>query len=323
LREMEEVNKDTGEVIFDHLHAAAFQGHSLGRTILGPEKNIRSITREHLVDYIKTHYHAPRMVLAAAGAIKHDEIAKLSEKAFAGLPSRTDENIDFFRKKEKPFFTGSQITVRDDLMEHAHIALAVEGVGWSHTDYYTFMVLQTIIGSWDKTIGGGKNLSSRMSELIATHNLADSFTCFNTCYSDTGLFGFYTVITPEGGEVEHCEPNVQQLMREALNEWNRIGRFVSSDEVERAKTKLKASVLMQMDGTTAICEDIGRQVLTHGRRLSAAEVFMRIDTITPDDVMRVVREHCEDVCPTVACVGQTLNMPDYNFTRGWTYWNRV
>merc|ERR1712205_39178 len=42
------------EVIFDELHATAFQGTSLGRTILGPEENILSITRDDLDKYIKT-----------------------------------------------------------------------------------------------------------------------------------------------------------------------------------------------------------------------------------------------------------------------------
>ena len=33
------------EVVFDHLHAVAYQGTPLGRTILGPAKNIKSISR--------------------------------------------------------------------------------------------------------------------------------------------------------------------------------------------------------------------------------------------------------------------------------------
>ena len=37
LREMEEVNKNQEELVLDHLHATAFQGTGLGRTILGPE----------------------------------------------------------------------------------------------------------------------------------------------------------------------------------------------------------------------------------------------------------------------------------------------
>lgn len=50
------------EVIFDHLHATAFQYSPLGRTILGPAQNIKTITKDHLQNYIQAHYTAPRMV---------------------------------------------------------------------------------------------------------------------------------------------------------------------------------------------------------------------------------------------------------------------
>lgn len=42
--------------MFDHLHATAFQHSPLGRTILGPESNIRTISRQNLVDYMGAHY---------------------------------------------------------------------------------------------------------------------------------------------------------------------------------------------------------------------------------------------------------------------------
>ena len=41
LREMEEVEKQVEEVIFDHLHSMAYQGTPLGYTILGPTENIK------------------------------------------------------------------------------------------------------------------------------------------------------------------------------------------------------------------------------------------------------------------------------------------
>ena len=41
LREMQEIENNLQEVTFDHLHATAFQGTPLGRTILGPSENIK------------------------------------------------------------------------------------------------------------------------------------------------------------------------------------------------------------------------------------------------------------------------------------------
>lgn len=41
LREMQEVETNLQEVVFDHLHSIAYQGTPLGRTILGPTENIK------------------------------------------------------------------------------------------------------------------------------------------------------------------------------------------------------------------------------------------------------------------------------------------
>ena len=43
LREMEEVEQNLQEVVFDFLHMHAFRGTSLSQTILGPEENIKSV----------------------------------------------------------------------------------------------------------------------------------------------------------------------------------------------------------------------------------------------------------------------------------------
>jgi len=43
-------------------------------------------------------------------------------------------------------------------------------------------------------------------------------------------------------------------------------------ETERAKAQLKASILLSLDGTTAIAEDVGRQIVTTGRRMELNEI---------------------------------------------------
>ena len=68
IRESEEVDKMYDEVVFDHLHEIAYKGQPLGRTILGPIKNIKTINRNDLVSYISKNYKGDRMVLAGSGA---------------------------------------------------------------------------------------------------------------------------------------------------------------------------------------------------------------------------------------------------------------
>ena len=107
----------------------------------------RSITAKNLRDYINTHYKAPRMVLAAAGGVNHDELVKLAEQHFGGLSSDNNTEVQSLQPCR---FTGSEIRVRDDDIRLAHVAMSVEGTSWSDADTIPLMVASTIIGSWDR-----------------------------------------------------------------------------------------------------------------------------------------------------------------------------
>lgn len=115
LREMEEVNKQYDEVIQDHLHETAFMGTGLGRTILGSEENIRSLTKADLHAYITTHYTADRFVIAAAGAVDHNEIVSLTEQHFGKLPKSSSGSLS--EKFDPAVFIGSDKRIRYDSMD--------------------------------------------------------------------------------------------------------------------------------------------------------------------------------------------------------------
>jgi len=50
----------------------------------------RSISRSDIDDYLDANYRAPRMVLAGAGGVKHDELVKLANKHFGSLSGSND-----------------------------------------------------------------------------------------------------------------------------------------------------------------------------------------------------------------------------------------
>merc|ERR1712128_418922 len=124
LREMQEVEMNLQEVVFDHLHAVAYQGTPLGRTILGPAKNIKSISRDDIVQYINTHYLGPRMVLAGSGGINHDALCELATKHFGKITDKYDAEVPLDMAMR---YTGADVRCRDDSMPLAHVAVAVEG----------------------------------------------------------------------------------------------------------------------------------------------------------------------------------------------------
>jgi mitochondrial-processing peptidase subunit beta len=303
VREQEEVDKQLEEVVFDHLHAVAFQGGSnnlvhylfvflfclgqpLGRTILGPKANILSIQRADLASYIKTNYTADRMVLVGTGGVEHNNLVALAKKHFASLPVSPTPLPLGGTSHAKPTFIGSEVRIRDDDIPTANIAIAVEGVGWNSPDYFPMMVMQGIFGNWDRSLGSSSLTSSRLSHIVSTNNLANSFMSFSTSYSDTGLWGIYLVS-------ENLR-NLDDLAHFTLKEWTRMSVGPTEVEVERAKSQLKAGLLLGLDGTTAVAEDIGRQIVTSGKRLTPQEIEIAVDAVTVDQIKAVAQKYLWD-----------------------------
>ncbi|PSC75779.1 putative mitochondrial-processing peptidase subunit beta [Micractinium conductrix] len=313
LREMQEVEGIPEEVIFDHLHATAFQHSPLGRTILGPAENVRSISRQHLADYIATNYTAPRMVISAAGAVDHGALVAAAEKAFAKLPSAGKSAGDLV--KEAPaVFTGSDVRIRDPDQPALQFAVAFKGASWTDPDSIPLMVMQTMLGAWDKNSGAGVDMASPLAQTVAANKLAHSYMAFNTNYHDTGLFGVYAVADPH---TDH-EDLAWSIMRNVT----KLCYSVEDEDVARARNQLKASILFSQDGTTGIAEDIGRNLLVYGRRLPKAELFARIDAVDADTVKAVAQRFILDQDVAIAAMGDTQFLPDYTWMRRRTYWLR-
>jgi len=311
LREMQEVESNLQEVIFDHLHATAYQGTPLGQTILGPTKNIKSIGKSDLQNYISTHYKAARIVLAAAGGVNHNELVGLAQKELGKLDNTFDGQSPALTPCR---FTGSEVRVRDDSLPLAHVAIAVEGCGWTNQDNVPLMVANTLIGAWDRSQGGGVNNASNLARASAESELCHSYQSFNTCYKDTGLWGIYFV----------CDPmKCDQMLFNVQSEWMRLCTMVTESEIERAKNLLKTNLLLQLDGTTPICEDIGRQQLCYNRRIPLHELERRINSVTAKNVRDVAMKYIYDRCPAVAAVGPVENLPEYNRIRSSMYWLRL
>lgn len=91
---------------------------------------------------------------------------------------------------------------------------------------------------------------------------------------------------------------------------------VTEAEVERAKAQLKASILLSLDGTTAVAEDIGRQIITTGRRLPTQEIERVIGQISASDVMSFANRKLWDKDIAISAYGSIEGLFDYQRIRG-------
>jgi len=201
----------------------------------------------------------------------------------------------------------------DDDMELAQFAVAFSGASYTDPDSIALMVMQSMLGAWDKNSGGGKHMGSGLVQRVSINEIADSVMTFNTNYKDAGLFGVYAVAKPD------C---LDDLAWAIMHEICKLSYKVSEEDVTRARNQLKSSLLLHVDGTSAVAEDIGRQLLTYGRRIPYAELFARIDAVDASTVKRVANRFIYDKDVAIVANGPIKYLPDYNSFRRRTYWNR-
>ena len=195
----------------------------------------------------------------------------------------------------------------------AYMAIAFPTASWTSEYAFPLMLMQLLLGSYDRASGMGANYASNLCQDVAENELAYSLNTFNTHYKDTGLFGVYAVM-PDN-KVDDCSWYI-------MNNLIRLVHSVGDDEVERAKVSLKAAMLMNLDGHNNVAEEIGRSLLNYGRRMTPAEVFSRIDTVTTDDIKATAYKFFNDKDHSLAAVGGIHELPDYTWFRRHSYWLR-
>ena len=187
-------------------------------------------------------------------------------------------------------------------MELVYGCLATEGTSWTHPDNIALQIVNTMIGQFDRSQGTGLLSPSRLAQRI-THNAGvQHFLSFTTNYKDTGISGVYFI----------AEPSALKTMAESIcAEWKTLCDSVNEVELERAKRNLFTNMLLMLDGSTPICEDIGRQLLCYGRRIPIAELEARIDAVTPDVVRNVARKYFVNKPVASVVIGKVKDWPSH------------
>jgi predicted Zn-dependent peptidase len=290
LQEIGQANDTPDDIIFDHFQECAYPGQAMGRPVLGQPEIIRQLGREAVIAYLRDHYGAQRMVLAAAGHLDHDHVAALAEKLLAGLPSERSATTELAR-----YVGGDRREDRD--LEQLHLVLGFPGPVLGDPDFYAASVLST-------ALGGG--MSSRLfQEIREKRGLAYAIHSFVHGYRDGGLFGIYAGT----GEAEAAEL-VPVLCEEAI----RLRDGLTAVELDRAKTQMKAGLLMSLESTAARCEQLAQHLLIHGTPFDPAEIVRRIEAVNDAAIRRVVARW-RSAPPTLAALGPLGRLEEFHRIR--------
>jgi len=284
LQEIGQANDTPDDIIFDHFQTAAYPDQPIGRPVLGSEEGIRAMPRGMLTGYMRRHYPASNVVVAAAGALEHEQILDLVNQHFADLPG------DPSPKAAAARYGGGEFREAREL-DQVHIVLGFPCVGYGHADYYPTLLLSTLLG-------GG--MSSRLfQEVREKRGLVYSIYSFSSPFMDGGLFGIYAGT----GESEAAE-----LMPVTLEELRKVQHAVTEAELSRARAQVKASLLMSLESTGSRCEQLARQLQVFGRVIPTAETVAKINAVNTADVCQAAARIFR-AAPTLATLGPVELVP--------------
>ncbi|HEV8678248.1 MAG TPA: pitrilysin family protein [Stellaceae bacterium] len=294
LQEIGQANDTPDDIIFDHFQERAFPDQAMGRPTLGRPEIIRRLKRDSVMGYLRDHYGAARMVLSASGNLSHERIVDLADTLLSAMPA-IGANGEALPTEPARYIGGEHREDRE--LEQLHLVLGFPGLTLGDPDYYAAAVLST-------AFGGG--MSSRLfQEVREKRGLVYTIHSFAHSYRDGGLFGIYAGTG---------EDDATELVPVLCNETMRLADGLTEVELARAKTQMKAGLLMSLESTGARCEQMAQHMLIHGTPFDAADIVRRIEAVDDAAIGRVVASW-RTAPPTLAALGPVGQLEEFGRLR--------
>jgi predicted Zn-dependent peptidase len=272
LEEIAMYEDDPQEKVFDIFGEAVFGPDPLGRAIIGRAPVIADTPVEEIAHFHRSRYLPRNVVIAAAGAVDHDELVGLAAERADGLSSGS-QAARAAQAGGSPHADPRRRFERKDT-EQYHVCLGAVGISRHDDRRFALRVLDTLFG--------GTSSSRLFQEVRERRGLAYSVYSFTSAYRDTGQVGLYVGTRAD---------NLSQAMDVVGSELERLRQDPGSDEeVARAKENLKGRVVLALESTGARMNRLGSEMLTGEPMLSIDEVVERIDAVTREDLEALVSE---------------------------------
>ena len=284
LQEISAVDDTPDDLVFDLFNSAAFGDQPIGRAILGTPETVQSFSRADIAAYLARHYHAGKLIVAAAGNVDHKRIVEDSARLFAGL-----ETLPADSAAPAHYTGGDRRLKRRD--EQANIVIGFEGLSHKDDDSAAAAVFSNLLG-------GG--MSSRLfQEVREERGLAYSIDAFHWPFADTGLFGFHAATSAN---------QIAELVNVSLDCIGRAVSTLDAAEVARAVAQMKVAMFAARESSSGRAEQLARQWVLFDRILTRDEVVARLDALSVEDVRRAARRMIASV-PTVSAIGPIGKVP--------------
>lgn len=264
IEELRNAEDDPDDIIHDYLEKALYGVHPMGFPVIGTEGNLRAFRRSDLVAHRKKFYVPRRMVVAAAGNVRHEEIVGWTERLFAKSPA----HVRPVQVRQKPNGKRAERVEVQKPIQQAHVALGTTTFSIRSRQRYHLLVLNTLLGD---------GMSSRLFQNIRErYGFAYSVYSFASLLSDTGSFGIY--VGTDKAHAGACEDLVMKELRKLKT------RPVSRAELRRTKEQLKGSMMLSLENIPSRMMRLGTSELYFQEYSPLDTILQEIDRVTAEDL---------------------------------------
>lgn len=263
-------------LLSEQVTAATYSNHPYRLPIIGWEHEIRSLTREAIIEFYQTWYAPNNAVLVVSGDVTPEQVRELAETHYGPIPAK--ELPPRVRPTEPPQHAPREVVLRDARVDQPGWSRRWLAPSYAAGDKQHAYALEILA----QVIGGGS--SSRLySSLVIDQALAVSAGAwYSPDNLDRTTFGVWFSPRP-GVDVDK--------LAEALEE--QIARFLeggaTEEEVERAKQRLVDSAVFARDSLGGPARIFG-VALTTGQTAEDVEQWpARISAVTVEQVNAAAR----------------------------------
>jgi predicted Zn-dependent peptidase len=282
---IQEINRayDQPSTIAEYLiDKAAFGDHPLGRTVLGPEENLKSFTREAIVAFRERRWAG-----ASGGAflVGNTEFVPAQDKLaelFARFPALPAPEPYVAAPKFAP---ETMVEQRDTNQSHLRMIYRPAVEVSSVRERAALSIYSTLLGG---------SMGSRLFEEIREkRGLCYSVYAIAHAYADVPILQLGS-----GLDSSKCI-EAYSRMREIVDELRTDGP--TEEEVQRARAYSAGRLVLAFENTNAVARYGASQLIVYGEDIDPDAAIAALDAVTFDEVVEVASNVADNLA--VACVG--------------------
>ncbi|MCR5013902.1 MAG: insulinase family protein [Bacteroidales bacterium] len=253
------------EEIYDVFEDVVFNGHPLGRNILGTVDLVKGFQRSDILTFMEENYSTDSMVLATIGDISFKDFEAMAMRFFGC------QQAHLVGSHRAPFTGYAPRKVEMERNNHlSHCMIGGLAPEFVHPEKRTMVLLNNILG--------GPAMNSRLSlNIREKYGFAYSIESQYNAYSDVGLFSVYMGVDPD---------SLDRAIGLVYKELDKLRTYkMGSMQLHHAKQQLVGQLALGRESGMSELLAITRSVLMDEPVETVPQIIQTIEVVTADDLM--------------------------------------